>query len=222
MYASTTHRPAAALAWIWVPVTGTATFTTQLYSRLSGDDFRRLDRPLIIEAVLSGFSEPEGALFADEITVDPASGARSLKVRLEEATEDGETLSIRRTGPDGGTGRLLSRDQLAGLGWKMIGAVASTRDLRDDRRGAVDEILRAVDLGSEKGDFDALVTKLQELLSGSAALSALSSQLAAQLTRALPAKLSHDDLTFVPGAAATADVSSDVRLQVTRNGHRAT
>lgn len=190
----------------------------QLYSRLSGDDFRRLDRPLIIEGVLSGFNEPEKALFADEITVDPASGVQSLRIRLEAATEDGETLSIRRTGPDGGTGQQLSRDQLAGLAWKMIGAVASARDLRDDRRGTVDEIMRAVDLGSEKSDFDSVVTKLQELLSGSAALGKLRGQLAAQLTRALPEKLSRDDLTFVPGAAATADVLSDVRLQVSRNG----
>lgn len=190
----------------------------QLYSRLTGEDFRHLDQPLVIEAVLGDFREPEKALFADEVTVDPASGAQSLRIRLEAAIEQGETLSIRRTGPDGGTGRQLSRDQLGGLGWKMIGAVASARDLREDRSGTVDEILRAVDLGSEKSDFDSVVTQLQELLTGSAALGELRGQLASQLTRALPEKLSRDNLAFVPGAAATADVLSDVRLQVSRNG----
>lgn len=190
----------------------------QLYSRLSSEDFRNPGQPLVIEAGLGDFSDPEKALFADEISVDPVSGTQSLKIRLEAAIEEGETLSIRRTGPDGGTGRQLSRDQLGALGWKMIGAVASARDLREDRGGTVDEILRAVDLGSEKDGFDAMVSKLQELLSGSVALGKLRGQLATQLTRALPEKLSRDDLAFIPGAAATADVLSDVRLQVSRNG----
>lgn len=190
----------------------------QLYSRLGGEDFRDPRQPLVIEARLGDFSDPEKTLFADEISVDPVSGTLSLKIRLEAVIEEGETLSIRRTGPDGGTGRQLSRDQLGSLGWKMIGAVASARDLREDRSGTVDEILRAVDLGSEKDGFDAMVSKLQELLSGSVALGKLRGQLATQLTRALPEKLSRDDLAFIPGAAATADVLSDVRLQVSRNG----
>jgi putative ATP-dependent endonuclease of OLD family len=63
-----------------------------------------------------------------------------------------------------------------------------------------------------------MVSKLQELLSGSVALGKLRGQRATQLTRALPEKLSGDDLAFITGAAATADVLSDVRLQVSRNG----
>ena len=190
----------------------------QLYARISAADFRDPALPLVLEAVLADFTDQEKALFADQITVDPGSGALSLRIRLEATLDQDETLDVRRTGPGSGTDRQLSRDQLAGLGWKMIGAIASARDLRDDRDTAIDDILRAVDLGGEKGGFDALVGSLQELLAGSAVLGGLRERLAAQLSRALPETVADKDLLFVPGAAVTDDVLSDVRLQVSRHG----
>jgi putative ATP-dependent endonuclease of OLD family len=190
----------------------------QLYARISPADFRDPALPLVLEAVLADFTDAEKALYADEITVDPGSGGQSLTVRLEATLDSDETLDVRRTGPGSGTGRQLSRDQLAGLGWKMIGAIASARDLRDDRSSAIDDILRAVDLGAEKGGFDAVVGSLQELLAGSAVLGGLRERLAGQLSRALPETVADKDLLFVPGAAVTDDVLSDVRLQVSRHG----
>ena len=190
----------------------------QLYARISPTDFRDPALPLVLEAVLADFTVQEKALFADEIAVDPGSGGLSLLIRLEATLDSDETLDVRRTGPGGGHGRQLSRDQLAGLGWKMIGAIASARDLRDDRSSAIDDILRAVDLGQEKGGFDHLVSSLQELLTGSTVLGGLRERLSAQLSRALPETLADKDLLFVPGSAVTDDVLSDVRLQVSRHG----
>jgi putative ATP-dependent endonuclease of the OLD family len=190
----------------------------QLYARLSMADFRDPGKPLVLEALLADFSDQEKALFADEITVDPLTSDQSLVIRLEATVDQDETLDVRRTGPLGGTGRQLSRDQLTGLGWKMIGAIASARDLRDDRNSAIDDILRAVDLGEEKAYFSALAGKLQAMLTGSAALGGLRGRLAGQLTRALPEKVAKEDLLFVPGSTATDDVLNDVRLQVTRHG----
>ena len=190
----------------------------QLYSRLSGADFRDPGLPLVMEAVLGGFTDGEKALFADEITVDPSSGDLSLTVRLEAVIDQDGTLDVRRTGPGSGTGRQLSRDQTAALGWKMIGAIASARDLREDRSTAVDDILRAVDLGDEKSQFHAVAGQLQGLLAGSAVLGGLRDRLAGQLSRALPETVAEKDLLFVPGSAVTDDVLNDVRLQVTRHG----
>lgn len=188
----------------------------QLYARISVADFRDPAVPLVVEAALSEFTDQEKALFADQITVGPAGGL-SLTVRLEASLDQDETLDVRRTGPGGGTGRQLSRDQMGGLGWKMIGATGSARDLREDR-AAIDDILRSVDLGGEKGGFDDAVAALQRLLAGSAVLGGLRERLAAQLSRALPETVSDKDLLFVPGAAAADDVLSDVRLQVSRDG----
>ncbi len=192
--------------------------TAQLYSRLSIADFRDSEQPLVLEAVFGDFTNEEKALFADEITADPASADLSLTIRLEAAIDHAETLDVRRTGPGSGTGRQLSRDQVSGLGWKMIGAIASARDLRDDRNSAIDDILRAIDLGDEKTSFDALVGQLQQLLTGSAVLGDLRGRLAGQLSRALPETIAAEDLLFVPGSAATDDVLNDVRLQVSQNG----
>ena len=190
----------------------------QLYARITAADFRDPALPLVLEAVLGDFTDQEKALYADEITVDPGSHSLTLLIRLEATLDQDETLDVRRTTPDSGTGRQLSRDQLAGLGWKMIGATASARDLRDDRANAVDDILRAVDLGEEQGGFDTVVSSLQALLADSAVLSGLRERIAAQLSQALPETVAAKDLLFVPGSAATDDVLNDVRLQVSRQG----
>lgn len=190
----------------------------QLYSRLSAADFRDPGLPLVLEAVLAGFGDEEKALFADEIAVDSSYGDLSLTVRLEAVIDQDGTLDVRRTGPGSGTGRQLSRDHVAALGWKMIGAIASARDLREDRNTAVDDILRAVDLGGEKARFDTVAEQFRGLLADSAVLGGLRDRLAGQLSRALPETVAEKDLLFVPGSAVTDDVLSDVRLQVTRRG----
>ncbi len=191
--------------------------TAQLYARLGAADFRDPEKPFIVQAVFGCLGDQDKALFPDEITVDPVTGTRSLTLRLEATIDQNSTLDIRRTGPGGGTGRQLSRDQLAGLGWKMIGATATARDIRDDRGAALDDILRSINLKSEQAGFDALVTQLEEHLAGSEVLSGLRKRLAGQLTMALPETITKDNLMFVPGSAATEDVLSDVRLQISQD-----
>jgi putative ATP-dependent endonuclease of the OLD family len=192
--------------------------TAQLYSRIGPEEVRAASQPMVIEADLADFSADHHALFPDEITVDPFTGAQTLTIRLEAIFDANQTLSVQRTAPSAGTNRQISRDQLAGIGWTLLGATASARDLRDDRRSALDDILRAVDLGSEKQAFDALVEALRQNLRDSTVLSGIRDDLAEQLSRALPEKIGSEDLEFVPGAAADSDVLSDVRLQVTKQG----
>src|SRR3954470_11930110 len=61
--------------------------TAQLYTRLTPEDLRDPDQPLIIERVLESFEAHDRALFPDEITVDAATSKESLTIRLE-ATVD--------------------------------------------------------------------------------------------------------------------------------------
>ncbi|MDR5700722.1 ATP-dependent nuclease [Agromyces aerolatus] len=192
--------------------------TAQLYSNLGVEDFRDASKELRFEVQLVDFSKEEMALFVDEIYVDPATNDRSLSIQLTASVDASESLSITRIGPHAGTGRQLSRDQIAGLGWKFLSATAQTRDLRDDRRSALDEMLRAVDLGGEKASFDAIATSFQDALNNSTTLGDLRTQLAGQLSKALPEKLAEKDLSFVSGASADDDVLSDVRLRVTKGG----
>jgi hypothetical protein len=192
--------------------------TAQLYGRLTAADLRNPDEPLVVSAVFADLDDEDRAWFPDEISIDPATQAASLEVRLEARIEDGETLDIRRFMPGGGGRRQVSRDQLARLGWRLIGAVSSVRDLRDDRNATLDDILRSIDLGPERAELTAITEQVRDKLTGSPKLGDLRGLLATQLSRALPETVEQDDLSFVPGAAATDDVFSDVRLQVLRHG----
>ena len=192
--------------------------TAQLYSTLGSNDFRSVEQPLIIEVTLNSFDDDQQALFPDEIEVAPATGEMSLTVRLAVQVEEDESLHIARTAPGGGTGRQISREQLAGLGWRMLGALGGKRDLREDRKTAIDDLVSAIDLGDEKAGFDALRTQLEQNLDDSEALKEFRTELASQLSRALPEEVDEKDLRFVPGASTDDDALSDVRLQMTRSG----
>src|SRR4051812_5410485 len=104
--------------------------TAQLYATLVPEDVRDADQPLVIEADLEGFAPDQEALFPDEITVEAGTGRKSLTLKLAASFDTNQTLTVERTAPDGGTGRQLSREQLAGLGWQMLSATGLSRDLR--------------------------------------------------------------------------------------------
>lgn len=191
--------------------------TAQLYSRVVLEDLRNADEPLVVEADLADFAPDDLALFPDEITVE-ADGTKHLTIRLEAGFDANQTLSINRMAPGGGTGRQLSRAQLHGIRWTLLGATAGSRDIRDDRHSMLDDLLQAVDLGTEQASFDEIVAKLQDTLKNSEVLKKLRGDLAGQLTKALPDAVSKDDLQFVPGASADNDVLSGVRLQVSKGG----
>lgn len=193
---------------------------SQLYGQLSVVDFRDLGVPLVFEAELEEFSSSDKALYADAIRVNSTSAATSLVVRLVAKADPDGNLEIFRSAPHDGTRRQLTREQVDGLGWKMVGAVAGARDLREDRRGTIDEIMREVskDLGTEKAQFDAILAIFADTLNASPVLGDLRDRLATQLSRALPKPIDKSDLSFLPGNKADEDVLSDVRLQVSRAG----
>lgn len=192
--------------------------TGALYARLGAADLRDVNQPLVVEAVLVDFSDEAKALFPDEIVVATTANTSSLTIRLTVMVDDNESLDVSRTAPGGGTGRQVSRDQLSGIGWKMISAIAGARDVRDERNRSLDDILHAIDLGAERQAFDLLAQQLKDRLDGSAVLDGLRDQLAGHLSKALPEGIDKADLSFVPGASADGDVLSDVRLQIRRSG----
>ncbi|WP_088284651.1 ATP-dependent endonuclease [Kineosporia sp. A_224] len=191
--------------------------TAQLYSWLSVDDLRDEAQPLVVEADLVDFTADDEAVFPDEINIDGAGG-KSLTLRLEATFDANQTLVVERRAQGAGHNRQLSRQQSAAIGWKLLGATAMSRDLREDRRSVLDEILEQVELGAERAGFDDLASKLQERLESSAVLGSLRGDLAGQLSKALPDAVAKDDLLLVPGARADSDVLSDVRLQVIKAG----
>lgn len=172
---------------------------------------------MVIQVDLNDFTEDDEAAFPDEIDTSSPSG-KVLTLRLEATFDANGTLAVDRRALGSGHNRQLSRTQLDAIGWKMLGAMATNRDLRDDRRSVLDEILEKVELGAEQADFDALAASLQDQLTGSAVLGTLRGDLAGQLSKALPDPVTRDDLLLVSGATADEEVLSDVRLQVVKCG----
>ncbi|GAB3689027.1 hypothetical protein GCM10028814_30510 [Angustibacter aerolatus] len=190
--------------------------TAQLYGALTPDDVRDQSVPLVLEVDLQDFSEHDEGLFPDEINV--IGDVKSITLRLEALFDAHGTLSVDRRAVGSGHMRQLSRPQLDAIGWTLLSATAMSRDLREGRRSAVDDILEKVELGGEQADFDAIAAQLQEQLQRSSILGELRSGLADQLSRALPETVGPDDLLLVPGATADSDVLSDVRLQILKSG----
>lgn len=192
--------------------------TAQLYAQITGDDFRDADSEFVIEVELVDFSDEEKAAFPDEIDIDAITGAGTLALRLSASIDANETLNVERIAVGAGTRRQLSRAQLDAIGWRFLSATSQARELRDDRRSALKDLLEAVELGAEKADFDGAVQQLATVLSESTVMESVREDLAAQLTRALPSTIDTDDLAFVPGSSAEQDVLSDVRLQIQKDG----
>lgn len=192
--------------------------TAQLYNRITTDDFRDATLPFVVAADLTALDAGDEAHFPDEPTLNPVTGKLTLTVRLEVIIDSNGTVVVDRRAQFGNTGRQLSRAQLDALGWKLLGATAMARDLREDRRSPLNDILQSVDLGPEQGNFDSIVADLQAALTSSPILAKLRADLSGQLSKALPAGVSEDDLTLDSGAAADGDVLAGVRLRVTRDG----
>ncbi|GMA85873.1 hypothetical protein GCM10025868_11230 [Angustibacter aerolatus] len=130
--------------------------TAQVYGALTPDDVRDQSVPLVLEVDLQDFSEHDEGLFPDEINV--IGDVKSITLRLEALFDAHGTLSVDRRAVGSGHMRQLSRPRDA-IGWTLLSATAMSRDLREGRRSAVDDILEKVELGGEQADFDAIAAQ---------------------------------------------------------------
>ena len=193
--------------------------TAQMYNRITVDDFRDDAQPFIIETTITNLDADDQAAFPDETTVDPATNQLTLPLSLEATIEDSDgTVAINRTAPNSGTQRQLSRQQIERLGWNLLGATAMSRELREDRRSAVQDILQQVDLGAEQAGFETLIAQIQDALETSPVLDGIRGNLSTQLSKALPVEVGKDELKFETDAMADGDVLAGVRLRVERDG----
>ncbi|WP_436702463.1 ATP-dependent nuclease [Nocardioides sp. BYT-33-1] len=193
--------------------------TAQIYSRTTIDDFRDETQPFVIEATITDLGADDQAAFPDEATVDPVTNELTLTLSFEATIEDSDgTIAISRTAPNSGSHRQLSRLQIDQLGWNLLGATGISRELREDRRNAVQDILQQVDLGAEQTNFETLITQIQDALTTSPVLDGIRGNLSAQLSKALPVSVDKDELKFETDAMADGDVLAGVRLRLERDG----
>ena len=194
--------------------------TAQIYAQLSAADLRCTHDPLTVKVVLSDFTSDEIAAFPDEIRIDPSTNERFLCIQLYADVEaDGATLSVRRVIENSLMSRSVRRDDQQAFAWHFLSATqTASRDIQPGRTGTIELILKSLDLGEERENFDELIRLLSERLEESSVLGDLRAKLADRLSRALPQEIEKDHLAFVPNSAASADPLSDARLRVMRRG----
>lgn len=195
--------------------------TGQLFQQLSLADLRDRATALIIEARFIAFTDPERRLFPHEISIDQATKAESLRVRLEVTADpdDDEAVAIRRWFPEAGHDRPATREQLVAFGWRYLPATrgASAASL-DGPNSALQTLLQAIDLGAEKAKLAGLLDGFNTELSTSDRIKRLREGVAEHLSKAMPRAIAEKDLAVRTATDPEQDVLGGVTMFFERGG----
>lgn len=188
------------------------TSTSGLYQALTPSDLRDRERPLVVNALWSGFTEANRRLFPSEISIVEDQGTEYLwvQMKVEADPEDEETVTIRRWFPESGHERSPNREQLEEFGWRYLRATRGTA-LMDGAHSPVRTLLAAADLGSKEEDLKAHLDKFNDELAGNESVSNLLERVALHLSRSMPRTVSQDDFSV----RSMADPANDVLQGVT-------
>lgn len=190
------------------------TSTAGLYQALSMEDLRDKEQPLVVELVLTDFTEAERPFFHQEITVGEDGVAESLAIQLvcEPDPSDADAVLIRRWFPESGHERTPTREQIATFGWRyMRSNRAGSTAMLNGPDSAVRTLLDATDLGKSRESLVQLLKDFNEQLGGAEPVEALLARVATHLSRSMPKEVSADDLMV----QSTADPDEDVLDNVT-------
>lgn len=195
--------------------------TAALYQRLSKRDLGNADAPLVVDVILSDFTDDERTVFTSEIHVGEDGTTESLQVQLsvEQDPEDEDTVAIRRWFPQAGHERGPSSKQIDGFGWRYLpatrGANAASLDGRDS---ALRTLLGATDLGDQRKTLVELVEQFNTELGSSANVVDLLKRVAGHLSRAMPRPVATGDIAIRSTADPETDVLGNVSMFVKKDG----
>ena len=193
----------------------------QLYSALTLDDLTERAKPIVVEVEFAGFTDSERTVFPNEISVAMGGHRESLLLRLEAASDpdDPESLTIQRWFPDSGNQRSPSREQFAAFGWRYLPATRTATSAQlDGPNSAWQTLLSAVDLGEARASLAGLLQQFNDTLSGSVTLEGLREQIAAHLSKSMPADVQAKELVVRTSADPSASALENVSLFFDRGG----
>lgn len=192
---------------------GSATGT--LYQQLGLADLRDPTTALAVEVTLIGFDDEDRALFTHEIDINAADKREMLRVRMTVSPDpdDSEAVNVRRWFPDAGHQRAPSRDQLLRFGWRYLPANRSASSgALDGPNSALQTLLRAIELGTERSELTKLLAGFNAKLETSAAIGELRAIAASHLSKAMPRTVGKDDLSVRTASDPTEDVLGGVSM----------
>jgi putative ATP-dependent endonuclease of OLD family len=195
--------------------------TGQLFQQLSVADVADHTQELLVEVTLDDFTDVERTLFPAEISVAPDDYTESMRVQLAVAVDedDAETVTIRRWFPEGGHPRPPTRDQLVAFGWRYLPATrGASATALEGPASALQSLLKAIDLGTEKATLTELLDKFNVMLEQSTAIQQLRTTAAGHLSRAMPRPISDSDLAVRTSTDPTDDTLGNVAMFFERDG----
>ena len=195
--------------------------TGQLYQQLSLADLADPALELTCDIVLDSLTDDERTLFPNEIDIDPDDQSETLAIRLTVTQDDvdAEAVAVRRWFPVAGHERGPTREQLAAFGWRYLSAVRGTSaSAIEGPASGLQTLLRAIDLGAEKGELAGLLDSFNEKLDASERLAGLRKDIAAHLSRAMPKVIEQGDLAVRTAADPATDVLDSVSMFFERDG----
>ena len=195
--------------------------TAGLYQALGPDDLRDPERPLVVNAMWTGFADADRRLFPAEISIGEDHSTEYLWVQLviETDTEDGETVSIRRWFPESGHERAPNREQLEAFGWRYLRATRGAA-MMDGPHSPVRTLLAAADLGTNEDRLKTILDQFNHELAGNKSVGDLLERVAGHLGRAMPRAVATEDFSVRSVTDPSDDVLQDVSIFLNRGGEQ--
>lgn len=188
------------------------TSTAGLYQGLGSADVRDPEKPLVVDAIWTDFSDADRRPFTSEISIGEDQSTEYLWTQMNIAIdpEDDEGITIRRWFPEGGHERTPTRAQLDAFGWRLLRATRSS-SMIEGAHSPVRTLLSAADISANEKRLKDLVDEFNEELAGNASVGDLLERVADHLSRAMPRAMVREDFSV----RSTTDPSSDVLQDVT-------
>lgn len=193
------------------------TSTAGLYQAIMSGDLRDPERPLVVSAWWSDFTERNRRPFPSEISIgeDQVSEYLWVQMVVEVDPEDEETITIRRWFPESGHERAPSREQLEEFGWRFLKATRGA-SMMEGAHSPVRTLLAAADLGTNEEGLKTLLNQFNEQLAGNESVGELLSRVASHLSRSMPRTVTKEDFAVRSVTDPSSDVLQDVTIFLNR------
>ncbi|TFV81787.1 ATP-dependent endonuclease [Microbacterium sp. dk485] len=185
----------------------------QIYTSLGVADIADQAMPLTVKAVLVDFTDDERANFPDDIhVIGDADETLTIELEVRVSEDDDQSVVVRRYFPET-SGRSVSREQLAVIGWHYLAAARSTTlEYMSGRRSPLRTLLAATELGDEEEGLQASLEDFNNGLDASQVLRDLRSTIAGHLSQSMPKSVTVDDLALRTAADPGKDMLEAVNL----------
>ncbi|MFI5884277.1 ATP-dependent nuclease [Streptomyces sp. NPDC051554] len=193
----------------------------QIYQGIEVGDLRDPEKKMVVSVTFTAFTDAERTLFPNEITISSSDQTESLLLCLEVETDsdDPDNVIISRYFPESGHTRSPTREQLVAFGWRYLPATRGSHASQlDGPSSALQVLLQALDLGTEKAELVGFLNSFNDKLDASERISTMRTDVAAHLSKAMPKVIKEADLSIRTANDPAESVLGNVSMFFERSG----